>query len=58
MWVKGTHLEWKESPQAAAGIVCQDCHMPPAAGNNAPDMGGEPVWVGEHRTTFIVEPSS
>ncbi len=40
-WVKGTHLEWKESPQAKAGIVCQDCHMPPAAGNSAPDMGGE-----------------
>jgi len=39
-WVKATHLEWKESPQAAAGIVCQDCHMPPAAGNSAPDTGG------------------
>ena len=39
-WVKATHLEWKDSPQAAAGIVCQDCHMPPAAGNSAPDGGG------------------
>jgi hypothetical protein len=39
-WVKATHLEWKESPQAKAGIVCQDCHMPPAAGNSAPDTGG------------------
>jgi nitrate/TMAO reductase-like tetraheme cytochrome c subunit len=39
-WVKGTHLEWKDSPQARAGIVCQDCHMPPAAGNSAPDAGG------------------
>jgi len=39
-WVKATHLEWKDSPQAAAGIVCQDCHMPPAAGNSAPDTGG------------------
>jgi hypothetical protein len=29
-WVKGTHLEWKEGPYAAAGIVCQDCHMPSA----------------------------
>ena len=40
LWVKATHLEWKESPQAKAGIVCQDCHMPPAAGNSAPDSDG------------------
>jgi hypothetical protein len=40
LWVKATHLEWQESPQAAAGIVCQDCHMPPAAGNSAPETGG------------------
>jgi hypothetical protein len=40
MWVKATHLEWKESPQAKGGIVCQDCHMPPAQGNSAPDAGG------------------
>ena len=39
-WVKATHLEWKEGPQAKAGIVCQDCHMPPAAGNSAPEAGG------------------
>jgi len=39
-WVKATHLEWKESPQAAAGIVCQDCHMPPAAGTAAVGGGG------------------
>ena len=39
-WVKATHLEWKDSPQAAAGIVCQDCHMPTGAGNSAPDTGG------------------
>lgn len=34
-WVKATHLEWKEGPQGKAGIVCQDCHMPPAAGKSA-----------------------
>jgi hypothetical protein len=39
-WVKATHLEWLESPQAKAGIVCQDCHMPPSPGNGAPDAGG------------------
>jgi hypothetical protein len=35
LFVKATHLEWKESPQAKAGIVCQDCHMPPAEGTSA-----------------------
>jgi hypothetical protein len=28
IWVKSTQLEWKEGPYAAAGVVCQDCHMP------------------------------
>ncbi len=35
LWVKSTHLEWKEGPHGKAGIVCQDCHMPPAAGRSA-----------------------
>ena len=39
-WVKATHLEWQDSPQGRAGVVCQDCHMPPAAGNSAPESGG------------------
>ncbi|MBI9071395.1 MAG: NapC/NirT family cytochrome c [Melioribacteraceae bacterium] len=28
MWVKSTHLEWKEGPYAKEGVQCQDCHMP------------------------------
>jgi nitrate/TMAO reductase-like tetraheme cytochrome c subunit len=35
LWVKSTHLEWREGPHGKAGIVCQDCHMPPAAGYSA-----------------------
>lgn len=35
LYVKATHLEWKEGPHGKAGIVCQDCHMPPAAGLSA-----------------------
>ncbi len=27
IWVKSTHLEWKESVYAEQGVVCQDCHM-------------------------------
>lgn len=41
LWVKSTHLEWKEGPQGRGGIVCQDCHMPPAAGRSA--RMGEPL---------------
>ncbi len=41
LWVKATHLEWKESPQGRAGITCQQCHMPAAPGNSAPEAGGQ-----------------
>jgi len=48
IWVKATHLEWKEGPYSKAGILCQDCHMPPAAGNNAPGMGVDRPDVRQH----------
>jgi len=35
LFVKSTHLEWREGPHGTAGIVCQDCHMPPAPGRSA-----------------------
>ena len=44
LFVKSTHLEWKEGPHGKGGIVCQACHMPPAPGRSArmgsdlPDM--------------------
>lgn len=28
VWVKSTHLEWKEGPYSKQGVQCQDCHMP------------------------------
>ncbi|OGU57548.1 MAG: hypothetical protein A2X64_04760 [Ignavibacteria bacterium GWF2_33_9] len=28
IWVKSTHLEWKEGPYYKQGVHCQDCHMP------------------------------
>lgn len=40
IWVKSTHLEWKEGPYAAQGVVCQDCHMTYAPGRTA-SMGTE-----------------
>jgi nitrate/TMAO reductase-like tetraheme cytochrome c subunit len=27
VWVKSTHLEWKEGPYSKEGVQCQDCHM-------------------------------
>ena len=32
IWVKSTHLEWKEGPYAREGVRCQDCHMTKAEG--------------------------
>jgi len=48
MWVKATHLEWKEGPYAAAGIVCQDCHMPPTEAWAAEEMGERRDDVRQH----------
>ena len=35
IWVKSTHLEWKEGPYSKQGVKCQDCHMTYAAGYTA-----------------------
>lgn len=35
VWVKSTHLEWKEGPYAKEGVQCQDCHMTSAPGQTA-----------------------
>ncbi len=48
MWVKATQLEWKDSPYAEAGIVCQDCHMPPAPGAAAPGLSPERQDLRQH----------
>lgn len=39
IWVKATHLEYKDGPYAAQGVRCQDCHMWRTEGRSA-DMGG------------------
>jgi hypothetical protein len=41
IWVKSTHLEWKEGPYSKQGVRCQDCHMWHGPGRSA-DMG-EPL---------------
>ena len=36
VWVKSTHLEWKEGPYAKEGVPCHDCHMTYAQGRPRP----------------------
>jgi hypothetical protein len=40
IWVKSTHLEWKEGPYAKEGVKCQSCHMTSAPGLTA-SMGNK-----------------
>ena len=47
IWVKSTHLEWKEGPYTTEGVVCQDCHMTFARARNA-SMGPELPDVAQH----------
>ncbi len=45
-----TFSEWQASPQAAAGMSCQNCHMAEGQGHSFP--GGNPTlgrWVGKQR---------
>lgn len=46
IWVKSTHLEWKEGPYFAQGVQCQDCHMPRAEGISA--RMGQPGPMAQH----------
>ncbi len=47
VWVKSTHLEWKEGPYAAQGVTCQQCHMTFAPGESA-EMGTKYPDVRQH----------
>jgi hypothetical protein len=46
IWVKSTHLEWKEGPYYEQGVQCQDCHMPKAPGRSA--KMGEEGMIAQH----------
>ena len=35
VWVKSTHLEWKEGPYSEEGVPCHQCHMPRAWAANS-----------------------
>ncbi len=47
IWVKSTHLEWKEGPYFKQGVKCQDCHMTYAPGLSAA-MGNKYPDVRQH----------
>jgi hypothetical protein len=35
VWVKATHLEWKDGPYYKEGVQCQKCHMPRSPGRSS-----------------------
>jgi hypothetical protein len=47
LYVKSTHIEWSEGPHGKAGIVCQECHMPPGPGRSA-TMGSQLPDIRQH----------
>ncbi|MFC2131185.1 multiheme c-type cytochrome [Bacteroidota bacterium] len=47
IWVKSTHLEWREGPYSKEGVQCQDCHMPKAKSKTA-SMGAEYIDARQH----------
>ncbi len=47
VWVKSTHLEWKEGPYSKEGVKCHNCHMTYAQGKSAA-MGNSYSDVRQH----------
>jgi len=47
IWVKSTHLEWKEGPYSKEGVKCQNCHMTKAEGYTA-SMGNKYPDAAQH----------
>lgn len=47
IWVKSTHLEWKEGPYSKEGVKCHNCHMTYAEGKSAA-MGNTYKDVRQH----------
>jgi hypothetical protein len=46
-----TYTEWKNSPYAAAGVQCQDCHMPPSGATEFCSLAGverDPSQIHSH----------
>jgi len=57
MHLEATYTEWKESPYAKDGIVCQECHMSAEPGTIGPMVGqaagGAPERDNIYRMTFV-----
>ncbi len=55
--LEATYTEWKASPYAQQGIVCQDCHMTRGPGPTVPGprraAGTGPERLGIHSMTFV-----
>ena len=57
MHLESSYKEWAESPQAKAGVQCQDCHMSKEPGAVGPFEGtaaaGGPVRPNIYRMSFV-----
>jgi hypothetical protein len=49
--VESTYTEWQGSPQAKAGVTCQDCHMSYMPGQTGPQVGWD-AGGGPRRPVF------
>jgi len=49
--VEATYSEWQASPQAKAGVTCQDCHMSETPGQVGPSIGWD-AGGGPRRPVF------
>lgn len=52
VWVKSTHLEWKEGPYGRDNVRCHVCHLPSAEGQSAklapPSLVSQHLFHGAH----------
>ena len=54
MHLESTYREWAESPQAKAGVQCQDCHMSEAPGKIGPFTGSATPNSPEHPNMYAM----
>lgn len=52
--LESTYAEWVESPYAAAGTVCQDCHMSSGPGVIGPQIGTACIGGIERNNIFMM----
>ena len=54
MHLEATYTEWKNSPYAAQGFTCQDCHMTPGPGVVKPNPGTAAAGAAEREHIYTM----